>query len=94
VLEKVVDVQLENHLEQYKLHEVNQSVYRKSYSTKTALLRVHYDISKSLDQNEAVILVMLDLSAAFDTIDTAQSLRTTFRHRSQTTRVGDILLVE
>ena len=69
MLEKVAYVQLEYYLEQYKLHEVNQSAYKKCHSTETALLRVHNDISKSLDQNEEEILDMLDLSAAFDTTD-------------------------
>lgn len=68
-LEKVVDVQLGNHLSQTNLHEKYQSAYRKFYSTETALLKVQNDIVNSLDQNDVIILVMLDLSAAFDTID-------------------------
>jgi len=69
ILEKVVDNQLERHLNNHNLHEERQSAYRKFHSTETALLRVQSDILQSLDQNEATILVMLDLSAAFDTID-------------------------
>ena len=38
-------------------------------STKTALIRLHNDILCRLDNNESVLLVSLDLSAAFDTID-------------------------
>ena len=37
--------------------------------TETALLRVQNDILRTLDQGGAAILVLLDLSAAFDTID-------------------------
>jgi hypothetical protein len=34
----------------------------------TALLRVHHDITLALDNNSCAVLVMLDLSAAFDVI--------------------------
>jgi hypothetical protein len=51
------------------LHEEHQSAYRKFHSTETALLKVQNDILNSLDRNDVTMLVMLDLSAAFDTID-------------------------
>ena len=51
------------------LHEEHQSAYRKFHSTETALIKVQNDILQSLDQNEIAVLVLLDLSAAFDTID-------------------------
>lgn len=41
----------------------------KHHSTETALLRVLDDILTSLDHRQDVVLVMLDLSAAFDTLD-------------------------
>jgi len=49
----------------------SQSAYRKNHSTETALLRVLNDILMTLDhrQHEDVVLVMLDLSTAFDTLD-------------------------
>ena len=46
-----------------------QSAYRKHHSTESALLRVSNDILRTLDSQGEVILVLLDLSAAFDTID-------------------------
>ena len=46
-----------------------QSAYRKYHSTETGLLRVTDDILKTRDSNGEVILVPLDLSAAFDTLD-------------------------
>ena len=45
-----------------------QSGYRQFYGVETALLRVTNDILMSLDKGEEVILVLLDFSAAFDTI--------------------------
>ena len=39
------------------------------HSTETALLRVQHDISSEHDKNHAMLIVMLDLSNAFDTID-------------------------
>ena len=69
ILEKIVDSRLEKHLYHNKLHDKLQSAYRKFHSTETALLKVQNDILNSLDNNDATILVMLDLSAAFDTID-------------------------
>ena len=46
-----------------------QSAYRQFHSTETALLRVYNDISVSLDKGHVTAVTLLDLSAAFDTID-------------------------
>ena len=46
-----------------------QFAYRNFHSTETALLRVHNDISVSLDKGHVTSLTLLDLSAALDTID-------------------------
>ena len=49
---------------------VEQSAYRKHYSTETALLRVISDLLRSMDKQEVVTLFgLLDLSAAFDCVD-------------------------
>ena len=69
ILEKVVNNQLENHINSHSLHYDVQSAYRAYHSTETALLRVHHDIAYALDSNCCAVLLMLDLSAAFDTID-------------------------
>ena len=46
-----------------------QSAYRQRHSNETALLRVKTDILKALDHNKAIAVVLLALSAAFDTVD-------------------------
>jgi hypothetical protein len=49
--------------------DMQSAAYSTGHSTETALLRVHHDITYALDNNACVILLMLDLSAAFDVID-------------------------
>ena len=46
-----------------------QSAYRERHSTETALLKVQSDILTALDSGSGAVLLMLDLSAAFETID-------------------------
>ena len=46
-----------------------QSAYRDKHSTETDLIKVQNDILSALDAGSSAILLMLDLSAAFDTID-------------------------
>ena len=69
LIEKAVVDQLNTHLLENELMEEFQSAYRKGHSTETALLRVQSDILCAIDQGKAAFLVLLDLSAAFDTID-------------------------
>ena len=52
-----------------------QSAHRKFHSTETALLKIHNDILASMDAGKVTALTLLDLSAAFDTIDHAILLR-------------------
>ena len=57
------------------LNEVFQSAYKKYHSTETALLRVFNDILCDLDNRKMTLLALLDLSAAFDTLDHAILLK-------------------
>ena len=47
----------------------NQSAYRVGHSTESALLKVKSDLLHEMDNQEVTCLVLLDLSAAFDTVD-------------------------
>ena len=75
-IERIVCVQLVNHLDKNVLYEVFQSTYRQLQSTETALLRMQNDILQAVDSRCGAILVLLDLSAALDTIDHEKLLRT------------------
>ena len=69
LIEKVVAKQLNEFIPHEGLLNVNQSAYKSSHSTETALLKIQNDIALSVDSGKAVALTLLDLSAAFDTID-------------------------
>ena len=69
VLEKVVTRRLQAHIESNNLANPLQSAYRKFHSTETALLKMQNDISLNMDSGAVTALTLLDLSAAFDTID-------------------------
>ena len=69
IIEKAFIKQLSSHMDIYNLHTPVQSAYRRGHSTETAILKIQNDILISLDSSKGVILILLDLSAAFDTID-------------------------
>ena len=81
LMEHIVANQIISHLNQHNLMEEKQSAYRKFHSTETTLLKVKTDIIKAMDNQEITCLVLLDLLAAFDTIDhiiLLNTLETTF----------------
>ena len=69
VIEKVMAKQLADYINDKNLSEVLQSAYQSNYSTEIALIRVYNDIALSIDNRRSVILVLLDLSVALDTVD-------------------------
>ena len=54
---------------QNTIMEKLQSAYKAHHSTDTALLRVYNDVMFNIDRGNGTLLVLLDVSAAFDTID-------------------------
>ena len=69
IIEKVVAAQITEHLSKNGLFEIHQSAYRKCHNTETALVKITNDLLLSADSKKVSVLALLDLSAAFDTID-------------------------
>ena len=56
-------------METNNIYPLRQSAYRKQHSTETALLKAVNDILLEMNSQHVTLLVMLDLSAAFDTVN-------------------------
>jgi hypothetical protein len=69
LIEKAVLKRLSTHLESSHLLVPFQSAYLSNHSTETVLLRVFNDLVMTVDSGRAAVLTLLDLSAAFDTVD-------------------------
>ena len=69
LLERVVQTQLQQFLDEHNMMPTNQSAYRKFHSTETALLRLYNDLLVASDRGQVSGLCLLDLTAAFDTVD-------------------------
>ena len=69
ILEKVVASRIQSHLSSNSLSSSFQSAYRIFHSTETTLLKIHNDLILVMDRGEVTSLILLDLSADFDTVD-------------------------
>jgi len=70
-----------DYLQSADLLPANQSGFRPGHSTETAVLQVLSDILVAVDRGDVAALILLDLSAAFDTVDydiLLQHLQTTY----------------
>ena len=65
----MVSKQLTTFLEEHSLLPKHQSGFRARHSTETALLKVLSDILSAADHGDVTLLGLLDMSAAFDTVD-------------------------
>ena len=69
VIEKAIALQIYEHLSDNDIVDSFQSAYKAGHSCETALLRVYNDIVTTVVKGNGAMLVLLDFSAAFDTID-------------------------
>ena len=69
LIERVVSERLKSHMAKNNLENDNQYGYKKGHSTETILVKITNDILIASDKKTATVLLLLDLSAAFDTVD-------------------------
>ena len=69
LIERVVAIRLESHMNTNNLHSDKQYGYKKGHSTEMLLIKVVNDLFIACDKNTNSVLMLLDLSAAFDTVD-------------------------
>ena len=70
IIEKAIATQIHDHLKNNDIVDNFQSAYKAGYNCKTALLRVYNDIvTTTIGRGNDAMIILLDLSAAFDTID-------------------------
>ena len=69
LVERCVDQQLDGHMTENCLHEGSQFAYKEHYNTETMMLGITDEVLRGFDENQATVIIFIDLSAAFDTID-------------------------
>ena len=69
ILERLGSKQFAKHLSKHHLLSPSQSVYQSGHSTETALLDLQNNILQSAGRGCGTIVVLFDLTAAFDTIE-------------------------
>lgn len=69
LLERVVARRLVDYISSANLLPVLQSGFRSLHSVETAVTKVLSDIISAVDKGDVAALVLLDMSAAFDTVD-------------------------
>ena len=69
LLEKVVRSRFQEFLDSNNLMPETQSAYRRGHSTETAVTKVQNDLLTAADEGQISALCLLDLTAAFDTVD-------------------------
>ncbi|PIK62499.1 hypothetical protein BSL78_00596 [Apostichopus japonicus] len=80
LIERIVCKQFQDYLSNNDLYAKMQSAYRANYSTETAQLYVQNSLLCALDERKDALLVLLDFSSAFDTIN-HQTLLTRLHER-------------
>ena len=69
LIERVVKKRLEGHMTTNALHEPSQFAYKSNHNTETMMIELCDEVLLGFDENLATVIIFLDLSAAFDTID-------------------------
>ena len=104
ILEKIVSIQLIKYLEENDLLSHTQHGFRSHLSTETALLKVTETIYRNIDDKKISLLILLDLSKAFDSVSHNILLhkctqlkidpfwfKSYLENRYQSVRLGDVI---
>ena len=75
ITERVVSSRADEHMDIHKLHEPSQFAYKTAHNTEIMMLGVTDEVLRGFDDNMATVIIFLDLSAAFDTIDIGKMLQ-------------------
>ena len=68
LIERVVAKRLDEHMTANHLHNDSQHGYKANHSTETLLVKFLNDVLVAIDRNRGVIVLLIDLSSAFDTV--------------------------
>ena len=74
LIERCVAVRLNKHMTDNSLHSKHAYGYKSGHSAEMLLLNVVDDVLEGFDKKQATVMLLLDLSAAFDTIDQSKLL--------------------
>ena len=75
LVERIMSIRLHQHMTANNLHSYSQYGYKKGHSTETLLLKVVDDLLTACDNKMPAILMLLDMSAAFDTVGQIKLLK-------------------
>ena len=69
IIKKLANIQIVAYLLEHNFLDPYQSAYKKNHGTQTALLKLTEDIYDIIDDSEITLLVLLDFSNAFNTVN-------------------------
>ena len=75
LIERVIAIRLESHMVERNLHSNKQYGYKKVHSTERRLVKIVDELLMEYDNKNPTLLLLLDLSAAFDTVDQNKLLK-------------------
>jgi hypothetical protein len=75
LVERVAKIRKDEHMTHNSLHTPEEFGYKQNHNTETMMLGLTDEVLRGFDENQATIVIFLDLSAAFDTIDPEKLLQ-------------------
>ena len=69
IFERIICNRIQYFLDSNKINDKEQYGYKRNIGTNDAILRFSHEITEFLDEGNAVIVIFMDLTAAFDTLN-------------------------